>query len=74
MAIERRPRLADGSFGEIEKLGEGLTDKERVKALEAENLDLKLAVVELVEINEQLNTQTQLAIAELAEMIIGGGA
>lgn len=74
MAIERRPRLADGSFGEIEKLGDGLTDKERVKALEAENLDLKLAVAELVEINEQLNTQTQLAIAELAEMIIGGGA
>lgn len=73
MVIERRPRLADGSFGEIEKLGKGLTDKERVQTLEAENLDLKLAVAELVEINEQLNTQTQLAIAELAEMIIGGG-
>lgn len=74
MAIERRPRLPDGSFGSLEKVGEGLTDKERVVALEAENLDLKLAVVELVELNEELNTQTQLAIAELAEMIIGGGA
>lgn len=37
MAIERRPRLKDGSLGSLEKIGEGLTDKEKVVLLEEEN-------------------------------------
>lgn len=72
MAIERRPRLQDGSFGALEKLGNGLTAREKLALLEAENLDLKLALVESVVLNEELNTQTQLAIAELATIILGG--
>lgn len=73
MAFERRRRLTDGRFGPIEKVGEGLTDKEKLAILEAENLDLKLALVESVEIQAELNTQTQLAVAELAELILLGG-
>lgn len=72
MAIERRRRLVDGTFGPVEKLGSGLTDKEKLAILVAENLDLKLALVETVALNEELNTQTQLAIAELSTIILGG--
>ena len=70
--IERRRRLPDGTFSGLEKIGNGLTDKEKMSALEQENTALKLALVETVAINEEINTQTQLAIAELAAIISGG--
>lgn len=72
MAIERRSRMQDGTFGPVEKLGSGFTDKEKLAILEAENIDLKMALVETVALNEEINTQTQMAIAELATIILGG--
>lgn len=46
MAIERRPRLPDGTLGAVEKLGQGETASERVERLEAENASLTLALIE----------------------------
>lgn len=45
---------------------------DRVAQLEAENLELKLALSELAEAQEADKTETQLALAELAEIIAGG--
>lgn len=46
MAIERRPRLPDGTLGAIEKVGKGETSVEKVERLEAENASLTLALIE----------------------------
>lgn len=46
MTMERRKRLPDGSFGELEKVFEGETVQERVDRLEAENADLIFASIE----------------------------
>lgn len=46
MAIVRRPRLPDGTFGAVEKLGDGETANEKVERLEAENASLTLALIE----------------------------
>lgn len=42
MAIERRPRLKDGTLGAVEKIGQGETVNEKVERLEAENASLTL--------------------------------
>lgn len=46
MAIERRPRLPDGTFGAVEKVGKGETTNDKVERLEAENASLSLALLE----------------------------
>ncbi|RYI24995.1 hypothetical protein EVU96_25250 [Bacillus infantis] len=40
MALMRRKRLPDGTFGELEKVFEGETDAEKVERLESENAQL----------------------------------
>ncbi|MNO74580.1 hypothetical protein D3C76_655850 [compost metagenome] len=44
-----------------------------IDRLRAENTELKLAITELAEANENDKTETQLALAELAALITGGG-
>ena len=63
MAILRRKRLADGTFGEIENVFQRETDAEKMARLESENADLKASL-----------SDTQLAIAELANIVLGGDA
>lgn len=63
MAILRRKRLADGTFGEIENVFQRETDAEKMTRLESENTDLKASL-----------SDTQLALAELANIVLGGDA
>lgn len=63
MAILRRKRLADGTFGEIENVFKRETDAEKMERLESENADLKASL-----------SDTQLALAELANIVLGGDA
>ena len=63
MAILRRKRLADGTFGEIENVFQRETDAEKMARLESENVDLKASL-----------SDTQLALAELANIVLGGDA
>lgn len=46
---------------------------EQVAELEVQNMELMLAVAELSNANETDKIETQLAIAELASMVAGGG-
>jgi hypothetical protein len=46
--------------------------KSKTDILEEENLTLKMAVAELAEMQEQQKLETQLALVELAESLIGG--
>ena len=63
MAVHRRKRLADGTFGEIENVFQRETDAEKMSRLESENADLKASL-----------SDTQLALAELANIVLGGDA
>jgi hypothetical protein len=47
---------------------------EQIKELKAQNTELMLAVAELVKVNETDKIETQLAIAELANIVTGGVA
>lgn len=68
MAIERRPRLPDGTLGAVEKLGQGETASERVERLEAENASLTLALIE-----KDVRIGTIEAIqAEILLQLVGG--
>ncbi|RDV27794.1 hypothetical protein [Lysinibacillus capsici] len=68
MAIERRPRLPDGTLGAVEKLGQGETASERVERLEAENASLTLALIE-----KDVRIDTIEAIqAEIILQLLGG--
>lgn len=68
MAIERRPRLPDGTLGAVEKLGQGETAIERVERLEAENASLTLALIE-----KDVRIDTIEAIqAEIILQLLGG--
>lgn len=49
MALMRRKRLADGSFGELEKVFEGETQEEKIERLEKEKEDLKGQLLEVQE-------------------------
>ncbi|MEG0449908.1 MAG: hypothetical protein RR595_08635 [Lysinibacillus sp.] len=46
--------------------------KSETEFLQEENTTLKLAVAELAEAQEQAKLETQIALAELAESILGG--
>ncbi|KYG90024.1 hypothetical protein A0U40_09885 [[Bacillus] sp. KCTC 13219] len=46
--------------------------KSEVELLKDENTTLKLAVAELAEAQEQTKIETQIALAELAESLVGG--
>lgn len=64
MAIERRKRMPDGTFGHIEKVGVGLTDKERVEMLEMENATLTYeAMVKEFRINDLETVQSEILFA-----------
>lgn len=47
-------------------------EQQRIEALEAENITLKLALADLAETQEAEKLATQLALAELAELVAGG--
>ena len=46
MTVLRRKRLADGSFGELEKIFEGETQEEKIERLEGENAFLSFSLLE----------------------------
>lgn len=68
-ALQRRKRLPDGTFGELEKVFEGETADEKVARLEAENASLTLS---LLEKDVRLETVESLQ-AEIMLLLIGGG-
>lgn len=45
-AILRRKRLADGSFGELEKVLGGETESEKIERLEGENAHITFMLIE----------------------------
>lgn len=47
MALMRRKRLSDGSFGELEKVFEGETQEEQIERLEKEKENLKGQLLEV---------------------------
>lgn len=65
MAIERRPRLEDGTFGEIEKVGKGVTQSEKVGYLEQ---DVEV-VAGAVALNADDVTATASTVVILLEML-----
>jgi len=74
MTIERRKRLANGKFGDFEKVFEGETNEEMVKRLEQEILLLMEANLSLYMENQALQAEDMTnkeAILELY-MMIGG--
>ncbi|KOY81588.1 hypothetical protein I6G82_08275 [Lysinibacillus macroides] len=65
--MERRKRLADGSFGELEKVGSAETAEEKAVRLEQENKLLKLqnqANVERMEFVEELIAEIAMKVYE----------
>lgn len=69
MAIERRPRLADGTLGAVEKLGKGETAQEKVERLEAENASLTLDLLTKdlrIEAVEALQAEMLLQLLQLS--------
>lgn len=69
MAIERRRRLDDGTFGPVEKLGSGLTDKERVALLEEDNAMIAYAAMQK---DSRIN-ELEMAQADLMYILMNGG-
>lgn len=67
-----RPRNADGSYGQPQKVGQGLTDKEKVEMLQAANEELMYALVELDAQRVEDQRVNELALAELTETLMGG--
>lgn len=65
MAIVRRERLEDGTFGPPEKIGQGETDVEKVKRLEMENA---LSVLDRAQQEARLNVLEQDNSALLLEI------
>lgn len=61
--LELKPKTKDDEITEL---------KEQIIGLEAQNNGLMLAIAELAMANEQDKIETQLAIAELANIITGG--
>lgn len=74
MALVRRKRLEDGTFGELEKVNlDDLTDAEKIAILENSLIESQLALVEQFEVNLALQeevTNTQIAIAEIYESVV----
>ncbi len=49
MAILRRERLLDGTFGDLEKVGSSETQAETIERLETQSRNLMLALTDLYE-------------------------
>lgn len=64
MAIARRKRLADGSFGELEKVFAGETPEEKIERLEKEKEDLE---------NQLLEVQNYIVNKEYEDLLREGG-
>lgn len=65
--MERRIRLPDGGFGELEKIGSTETKEEQLKRLEQENTLLKArnnALAERTDFHEEVLTEIILTISE----------
>lgn len=68
--MKRRPRLDDGSFGELESIGSLLTAEEQLAALQALNRNLMLTVTDMYEENleiRELNRNVMLVVTDLYE-------
>ena len=72
MAIIRRKRLQDGSFGELEKVFKGETQDEIIKRFENEKEQLETVLLEISTINAIQQAQNEQAIMELTMMMTGG--
>lgn len=73
--INRKKRLADGSFGPVENITGAETPEEKVKRIEAESLAAMIALTEkheenlqLIAMNEQLQQMTLVALQGVAEI------
>lgn len=70
--MERRKRLADGSFGELEKVGSGVTTDEQVMSLGAQLAQEKIKNIQKdILINSLGATVTQLKFEVMS--LKGGG-
>ncbi|GEM_PF-5693719 len=67
-AVEIQSAFEEGRFINI------TTDRDKINQLEAENLELKLALAELAEVKHQDNKDVQIALAKLAGLIAGRDA
>lgn len=78
--LERRPRLADGTLGDLEKVGSGETPEEKVTRLEQEK-DLLMSTLMEMSVymagQESRLTGQESAIMELSMLVamssMGGG-
>ena len=78
--INRKKRLADGSFGPLENISGAETPEEKIKRLENDNLQQMMAVTEVFEQNIKLmeqnaklqeeNTAIMLAMTDLFEQTV----
>ena len=70
--INRKKRLADGSFGPLENISGAETPEEKMKRLENENTVLRESLMEtslyMANQAEQLNSQNE-AIMEISTMV-----
>ena len=70
--INRKKRLADGSFGPVENITGAETPEEKIKRLENENTVLRESLMEtslyMANQAEQLNSQNE-AIMEISTMV-----
>ena len=70
--INRKKRLADGSFGPLENISGAETPEEKMKRLENENTVLRESLMEtslyMANQDEQLNSQNE-AIMEISTMV-----
>lgn len=69
--LERRKRLPDGTFGELEKVGSGTTTKEQVTALGMQLIQEKLANMQKDSVINGLGAQV--AQMKLEIMSLRGG-
>ncbi|PIC81015.1 hypothetical protein CSV75_04345 [Sporosarcina sp. P18a] len=72
IALQRRVRRADGTFGDYEKVFKGMTPEEKVKALEDMNKALMLTVTDMYEGNmdlQEMNRNVMLVITDLYEKV-----
>lgn len=70
--MERRPRLPDGTLGELEKIGKTPTPKEQIATLQVLNKSLMLTVTDMFEENlelRELNRNVMLVVTDLYEAI-----
>lgn len=71
MVLLRRKRLPNGSFGPLEKVFDGETDKEKIEQLELENAELWYDIMNNVsQINEHENDISSIWY----EIMIGGAS